>query len=131
MKKRQILAFLLSLVLVVSAFSILPASAVGESTYAATTPISALLADGAKVTAGTVYSIANKEDMLTFAQVCNEANGWFAGATVVLTADVDMNPGWVASETAPATEWVPIKLFSGTFDGQGHTLSGIYAKGIL
>ena len=98
--------------------------------YENTTPISALLAEGAAVEAGTVYGIATADDLFTFAELCTEANGWFAGATVALTADIDLNPGWTAGETAPVRVWTPIMLFSGTFDGQGHTLSGVYALGV-
>ncbi|HBF15460.1 MAG TPA: hypothetical protein DDW30_07250 [Clostridiales bacterium] len=55
----------------------------------------------------------------------------FAGKTIHLTKDIDLNPEWVASETAPTNVWtnVSYKCFTGMFDGAGHTISGIYLKG--
>ena len=58
----------------------------------------------------------------------------FAGKTVKLGADITVNTGNAAdwATNAPAFEWLGIGSekvpFSGTFDGQGHTISGIYLK---
>lgn len=64
----------------------------------------------------------------------------FLGKTVVLTVDVVLNEGNAAdwATTAPANMWQPIggniadgskrAGFDGTFDGQGHTVSGLYYK---
>lgn len=64
-------------------------------------------------------SISTVEGLKAFAKAVN--NGYnYAGQTVVLTADIDLN----------GVEWTPIglnaddsKKFKGTFDGQGHTIS--------
>lgn len=55
----------------------------------------------------------------------------FKGQTVKLGADLVVNEGNAAdwAEDAPAKRWTPIVGFAGTFDGQGHTISGIYGKG--
>ena len=62
--------------------------------------------------------------------------------TVKLCVDVVLNEGNAAdwATTAPANEWQPIGGglhidassfgFNGTFDGQGHTISGLYFKGV-
>lgn len=58
----------------------------------------------------------------------------FSGKTVKLGADIVFNEGNLADwkENAPANEWYPIGVnrnkyrFEGTFDGQGHTISGLY-----
>ena len=43
--------------------------------------------------------------------------------------DIDLNPDWdVNSGTVPANVWKPLDWFRGTFDGQGHTISGLYCK---
>ena len=55
----------------------------------------------------------------------------FSGQTIKLGADIVLNEGsakdWV--KKAPAKRWYPIDGFSGTFDGQGHSISGVYAYG--
>lgn len=48
--------------------------------------------------------------------------------TITLGADIVLNDGTAAdwATTAPAHEWTPISEFWGTFDGKGHTISGLY-----
>ena len=52
----------------------------------------------------------------------------FAGKTIHITADIDLNPGWTAGETAPLNKWLAdaYHCFTGMIDGGGHTISGIY-----
>ena len=54
----------------------------------------------------------------------------FKGQTIKLDADIVVNEGkaedW--AKNAPKKKWKPIDRFAGTFDGQGHTISGLYAK---
>ena len=52
----------------------------------------------------------------------------FLGKTVHITADIDLNPGWTAGETAPLNKWLSdsYHCFTGMIDGGGHTISGIY-----
>lgn len=52
----------------------------------------------------------------------------FLGKTVHITADIDLNPGWTASATAPLNKWLAgnYTCFTGMIDGGGHTISGIY-----
>jgi len=55
----------------------------------------------------------------------------FKGQTIKLGADIVLNEG-NASDWAligPKNKWYPITGFAGTFDGQGHSISGLYAKG--
>ena len=58
----------------------------------------------------------------------------FAGKTVKLGANLTMNDGNAAlwGKTKPEYEWTPIGsipvAFAGVFDGQGHTISGLYCK---
>ena len=94
-----------------------------------------------------VYEIYDAADLLGFAKLANNGED-FAGVTIKLMADIDLNPGWtgktVTNETshdayyqyeggtatlasAPANVWPEVRSFSGTFDGQGHYISGIYA----
>ena len=79
-----------------------------------------------------VIKVANAEEL--FAAL--ETYGDFAGLTLKLTADIDLNPGWsaevVIGETiqfpsAPETVWPIISTFKGVFDGNGKTISGVYS----
>ena len=57
----------------------------------------------------------------------------FEGVTIKLGADIVLNPGSIEEIKAAATkhEWrilTPDQPFRGTFDGQGHTVSGLYLQ---
>lgn len=78
------------------------------------------------------YVLYDADDLYSFALLCQTDD--FAGKTVRLGSDIDLNPGWTADANggtgAAPTEWTPAgspsKPFAGTFDGQGHTVSGLY-----
>ena len=76
----------------------------------------------------TVYELADKEDLYGFAILSNGTD--FKGKTVKLKNDIVINEGdaenW--SQVAPANPWAPINKFAGTFDGQGHSIKGLYMK---
>ena len=103
MKAKRILALLLTAVLVVS---LLPVTA---------------LADGEPALVDGVYQIGTAAELRWFA-----ANPELTkAADAVLTADIDL--GGVEA-------WAPISQaytdgYTGTFDGQNHTVSGLYVKG--
>ena len=52
----------------------------------------------------------------------------FEGWTIALDADIYFNAGNAETfaTNAPANTWKPIATFKGTFDGQGHIISGLY-----
>jgi len=81
--------------------------------------------------------IVTAGDLRGFQAISPESkyNG-FTGETIYLGADIDLNLGWEAGATAPTNVWTPIgrsasgiNAFSGTFDGQGHTIKGVYVNG--
>ncbi len=78
----------------------------------------------------TEFVLMDEADLFGFVYLCNTSGLNFSGKTVKLGADMVLNTGdattWGA--TAPANAWTPIKAFSGTFDGQNHTISGLYLK---
>lgn len=76
-----------------------------------------------------VFTIKTMQQLYGFARLWDVANQ-FKNKTVRLGANITLNEGNAADwgTTAPAFVWTPAKL-SGTFDGQGHTISGIYVKG--
>lgn len=92
-----------------------------------------------------VYEIDTPEELLGFSHLLRTKS--FSGQTIKLTSDIDLNPGWDADDfydklvdgdsntngVVPPNMWTGaaidnaiISLY-GTFDGNGHTISGIYA----
>ena len=73
-----------------------------------------------------IISIRSKKDLLGL-----DPNRNYAGITIRLMNDIDLNPGWVANDAkngtleVPAVYWNGIPEFAGTFDGQGYTISGL------
>ncbi|MBE6634188.1 MAG: hypothetical protein E7620_07615 [Ruminococcaceae bacterium] len=76
-----------------------------------------------------VFEVGTPEDLLALAAK-RPANGSYAGKTIKLTADIDMNPGWDASSgIEPVNVWATMFRFDGILDGQGHVIRGLYSKG--
>ena len=120
-RKIKLLAFLLSVVLLTAGLVtlFLPASAT-------------IVANGSWYSSAqsTLY-INNASDLWAFAKALQSGKN-FSGQTVFLTTDITVNENWDAFGTAtPADKW-PLtsvdKHFAGVFDGQGHTISGLYAS---
>ena len=85
------------------------------------------------------YEIDEASELLWFAETVNGGNTTIYG---VLTADIDVNPGYTFAEDGTYTAdesagelvtWTPIGNYSlcngfdGSFDGQNHIISGLYA----
>ena len=66
-----------------------------------------------------VFTIDSVDDLYAFASTA-EANGWYAGKTVKLAIDIDL-------DGEPA--WTPIAQFKGTFDGNGKTIKNMVLTG--
>ena len=85
-----------------------------------------------------VYEIDNAGQLYWFAALVNGTNGLTQNlsANAVLTADITVNTGDVANcggtKQAGWKDWTPIvgnsypNYYAGTFDGQNHTVSGLY-----
>ena len=78
------------------------------------------------------YEISNAGQLYWFAEQVNSGN---ASVNAVLATDIVVNEGNLATYdgTSPNTwmTWIPIgnaRVYSGTFDGQGHTISGLYVN---
>ncbi len=71
-------------------------------------------------TADDPYQISSAAELYWFAAYVNEDN---TDACAVLTKDIDLG-----GEDEP---WTPIGInsYTGTFDGRGHTISGLYYEG--
>lgn len=91
-------------------------------------------------TAEEPYQIGNTEELVVFRDIVNGANGrkLNSDACAVLTADIVLNDGtfdengrYTKGESgAWPGEWTPIGQggYGGTFDGQGHTIKGLYVS---
>ncbi|MCQ2121242.1 MAG: hypothetical protein MJY78_05370, partial [Fibrobacter sp.] len=82
----------------------------------------------------TEVEISNVEELLKFAELVNAGN---ATLNAKLTADIVVNEGVLkadgtlnVADTSKFVKWTPIGTdvnpYIGTFDGQGHTVSGLY-----
>lgn len=85
------------------------------------------------------YTISTAQELAYFAYYVNNkfSGDAYKGKYVVLTADIVLNENLIDANgnvDAKAKEWVPIgeygtlynDSFEGVFDGQGHTISGVY-----
>ena len=85
------------------------------------------------------YQIANAANLVKFRNIVNGTNGETqnTSACAKLIDDIDLSSVCHAADDANGTEllnWVPIgdyktntrNVFSGTFDGDGHTISNLY-----
>lgn len=83
------------------------------------------------------YLIGTAAELYGFAEIVNSGN---ASANAKLTADIVVNENVLDADgeaiTGDFVQWTPIgndyfegKVYSGTFDGQGHTISGLYVSG--
>ncbi|MBM6871115.1 GLUG motif-containing protein [Pseudoflavonifractor phocaeensis] len=62
--------------------------------------------------------IQTAQDLVALSRNCS-LDGWSVGKTVYLDADIDLS----------GSEFEPIPIFGGTFDGQGHTITGFSLTG--
>lgn len=69
---------------------------------------------------GSIIHIQTQEDLRALAENCR-LDAWSQGKTVILDNDL------VLDETAEA--FLPIPTFGGTFEGNGHTISGFSLDG--
>ena len=73
----------------------------------------ALAAEG-----GDTVFVRTAEDLVQLAENCT-LDSWSQGKTVYLEADIDLT----------GVDFAPIPTFGGTFEGQGHTISGLSITG--
>ena len=131
---RSILSVLLAALLLVTSTPLTPAFAGGGgvSLQSESGEGRGLTGDGTK---SDPYQIGSADDLRAFAE---KVNGGETDASAVLTADIDLNPGFTFKEdgsySGPAgvepQEWTPIgnssRRYSGNFDGNEKTISGLY-----
>lgn len=79
------------------------------------------------------YQIGSAEELYGFAEMVNDTTSGFtqdSNTCVKLTADIVVNEKVLIGDSLNKNDslipWTPINVFYGTFDGQGHTISGLY-----
>ena len=143
MKRNHFLSLLLVLAMMLSTVSlcIIPAAAEGASDTWDGTADTAWYGDGT----ATEYTISTPAQLAGLASIVNAGTDTFAGKTVVLGADLILNEDtikgtvtngfWTPATDNNSKQWTPIGTetapFGGTFDGKGHTISGLYYYGDL
>ena len=126
---RRILASLLAVLMTLSCIvvvSVVPAVAYTVSENESVYDSSA--AKTLPTPVGNVYTINTANELMAFADALNGGNS-FAGKTIKLNADIVINAGsypWAnpVSWSGNGGSWG--NRFAGNFDGQGHTISGLY-----
>ena len=72
------------------------------------------------------YLISNANELVYFAKSVNVDGETYAGKTVKLTADIDLaGKNWIPVGGSGSVASYPNKTFSGTFDGDGKTISNM------
>jgi len=76
----------------------------------------------------TEFTITTSEQLYELAKLSDFCT--FERQIFKLEADIIVNEGKAVewSQKPPEKRWIPISNFAGTFDGQGHSISGIYGK---
>lgn len=131
---KKILSYILCFSLLVSSFSV-----VSRGKVTMVSAASSKVWDGTADTSWfqgdlDYYEISTAEQLAGFAQLVNEGNS-FKDVTICLTNDIVLNKTnkfkeW--NKKKPKNEWTMIgsksKPFRGIFNGQGHSIIGLYIK---
>lgn len=122
--KKRLLALLLVLAMV---FSLMPAALAAD-----TVDVSALpeYTAGADTSAGAAYKISTEEGLRAFAAAVKADDGKgtynLSGVSFYLANDIALTGTWTPVSNAAS---YPGDFFAGTFDGCGHTISGLNVQG--
>ncbi|MDD4369757.1 MAG: leucine-rich repeat protein [Anaerostipes sp.] len=137
-EKKRILSFILALCMVVT-MTVMPVSATEKTTKGNTTGdfVKPLKGDGTKEDP---YQIANADNLYWFAATVNGTDGLTKNesACATLVSDITVNTGVLNKDGTLNGNgenfrvWEPIgnlnNQYSGTFDGKGHTIQGLYVN---
>ncbi len=97
--------------------------------------------DGGSGTPEDPYQIATGPQFAYLANLVNDGNSYYAACSYILTADILLNETedfdtWQTNP--PDNRWTPVgssadddshAYFTGSFDGNGHTIEGLYVTG--
>ena len=77
-------------------------------------------------TTGNVYEISTAAELWGFADIVDIGQADFSGKTVKLKNDIDLGGVTEIGYTISANKWSSLRGFNGTFDGQGHSIKGVF-----
>ena len=79
------------------------------------------------------YQIGTADQLKRFRDIVNGSNGQTQnrGACAELTADITLDSSEAWKPIGYASKYDETKAYSGTFDGQGHTISGLNANAVV
>ena len=147
--KRKLIPIILVLVMVASMIPVMMTAASAADGYSGTAVAPKIVTDKNYATFGLTgenwsayegyYAISTAEELYGFAEIVNKSDQSGTGANAFLVKDIVVNTGTVtASGSSGGTthEWTPIaknfnndyNYYKGTFDGRGHSISGLYAS---
>lgn len=111
-KKAKILSVILVAAILISTFPIISFAAdrITETT---------------RIASGRTYEISSYKDLETLSILVNEKAYTCSGATFELTSDIEVNSNGSGTNVL----FMAFPDFRGTFNGNGHTISGLYIKG--
>ena len=122
--KKRFLALLLVLTLLVG---LMPAALAADTVDVAALPE---YTAGADISTGAAYKISTEESLRAFAAAvkADDGNGTYAhaGVTLYLAGDIALTGTW---KPVGSTATYVGDFFAGTFDGCGHTISGLNVQG--
>ena len=136
-----VITMLITLVIPVLSFTVV---AVEEPTPVSTaqsgisyyngTPTTAWYGDGS----ATTFTLSSASDLYGLAMIVNEGRDTFSGDVITLDTDIVINGGDLKDpsfDTSSVFAWEPIGKdgtykFSGTFNGNGHVISGLFISKI-
>ena len=121
--KKTLSLILVVIMLVASVATVSVGAAATASQWDGTTKDTSWYNPESTTKTATIYNAAQ---LAGLAEISVNEN--FQDWTIKLGTDIVWNTGDASTyeQTAPANVWTPISDFWGTFDGQGHTVSGLY-----
>lgn len=111
-KTSKIISVVLTVVLLISVFPVMSFAA-------------EKITDATRISSGHTYGINTYKDLETLSILVNEKAYNCSGATFELTSDIEVN----TKDGGMNVLFMSFPDFRGTFNGNGHTITGLYIKG--
>ncbi len=126
--KKKILSIVLTLCMVLSLMPAISVTASAVDTWDYPSSVPGTPFSSGSGTVGDPYEIDTPQELANLSFLIKSGNEAYSASTVYykLTANIVLNDVIVDATSTTAKAWTPIGTFEGTFDGAGHTVSGIY-----
>ncbi len=126
--KKKILSIVLTLCMVLSLMPAISVTASAVDTWDYPSSVPGTPFSSGSGTVGDPYEIDTPQELANMSYLINNSASGYSATTVYyeLTANIVLYAGTIDASSTTAKAWTPIGTFEGTFDGAGHTVSGIY-----